>query len=148
MELTNEEYSRVMSLKKCFDKNIILPQENESKDFGLHSRETGEEFLLSAERKNIVKFSIYRSKFNHCYSKIPIVRLEIGGRPHINPDGTFIGRDHIHIFKEGYDLSWAYELSEENYIKHFHNYNDYNLLFEDICVYCNIVIPNNLQNVM
>ncbi len=71
--------------------------------------------------------------------------MEIGGKPHTNPDGKMIGRNHIHIHKEGYGLRWAYDL--ENFLSEFSVNGDFNVLFEEICAYCNIRTPE-IQTVM
>ena len=41
---------------------------------------------------------------------IPLIRLDIDGRPHTNPDGTVLGRTHIHRYRAGHALNWAEEL--------------------------------------
>ena len=66
----------------------------------------------------------------------------------MNPDGTKISANHIHIFKEGYGLSWAYELSQFNDIL-FKSPNDFNQMFYDFCKYCNVSLDDtSIQGVM
>jgi len=40
-----------------------------------------------------------------------LLRLDIIGPPHTNPDGTKVPCPHIHIARDYYDDSWAYEFS-------------------------------------
>jgi len=42
-----------------------------------------------------------------------LIRIDLEGPPHDNPDGTVVECPHIHIYKEGYDLTWAYPLDEK-----------------------------------
>lgn len=39
-----------------------------------------------------------------------LVRLDVDGPPHRNPDDTEIPCPHLHVYKQGYDLKWAYPL--------------------------------------
>ncbi len=54
MEISNEEYKRIMALGKVFNNEVKLPQENETRDYTLHAEETKEEFQLNVERKNLL----------------------------------------------------------------------------------------------
>ena len=42
--------------------------------------------------------------------------------------------------KQGYDLSWAYELKEFN-TELFRDLKNFNKVFTDFCFYCNIEVP-------
>ena len=42
---------------------------------------------------------------------VVLARLDVNGPPHRNPDGVQVGRNHLHIYKEGYADKWAYPLS-------------------------------------
>jgi hypothetical protein len=46
------------------------------------------------------------------YRTIPLIRLDIDGRPHTNPDGTDFGGTHIHRYRAGHALDWAENLPE------------------------------------
>ncbi|WP_418889369.1 DUF6978 family protein [Peptostreptococcus porci] len=43
------------------------------------------------------------------------MRLDLGNQRHINPDGTIITSDHIHIYKDGYDEKFAYALDSNEF---------------------------------
>ena len=69
-----------------------------------------------------------------------MIRLEIDCPPHMNSDGTFTSRNHIHIFdeKEGtiaYDLNGLYG-------EFFSNIDDFTNVFYDFCKMCNINTDN------
>ena len=143
--LTQNEYDRLMQLRKTFDSCIKLPMDDEKVSYTLHALDSSETFLLNIERKRI--FEIRRSKLNTSFSKEPILRVEVDGRPHINPDGERIGRNHIHIYKQGYGLSWAYPL-ETFSDELFKDATNFNILFSDFCKYSNIEFKEVYQGVL
>lgn len=67
---------------------------------------------LSYGKINIEKISINTV---HKQSNKVIVRLDLGNQRHINPDGTIITSDHIHIYKDGYDEKFAYTLDSNEF---------------------------------
>ena len=44
---------------------------------------------------------------------IVLARLDLGGPPHQNPDGEKLRRNHLHLYREGYDDKYAFPLPEE-----------------------------------
>ena len=66
---------------------------------------------------------------------VVLVRLDIDGPPHRNPDGEEIGCPHIHLYREGYGDKWAYPLPDE--LKCVLD-NPYNLL-DKFMNYCHII---------
>lgn len=66
---------------------------------------------------------------------VVLVRLDIDGPPHRNPDGEEIGCPHIHLYREGYGDKWAYPLPDE--LKCVLD-NPYNLL-DKFMDYCHII---------
>jgi len=65
---------------------------------------------------------------------IVLVRLDIDGAPHTNPDGKRLDGTHIHIYREGYEDKWGYPID----VAEFCNPSDIQLTFEDFCRYCNV----------
>jgi hypothetical protein len=65
---------------------------------------------------------------------IILVRLDIDGSPHSNPDGQKIQGSHLHVYREGYEDKWAFPLDPTV----FNNPSDINQTFHDFCQYCNI----------
>src|SRR5690625_76455 len=64
-------------------------------------------FYINRKGQYNLKKCTYLSRYNNTYN---LLRLDINGPPHDNPDGTTVECPHIHIYKEGYNLSWAYPL--------------------------------------
>ncbi len=70
---------------------------------------------------------------NRVYQNIILVRLDLDGGPHRNPDVEDVVCPHIHIYKEGYGDKWAYPLPS--------NFTDPSNIFktlDEFMNYCNI----------
>lgn len=65
---------------------------------------------------------------------IVLIRLDIDGAPHTNPDGVRLSGTHLHLYREGYDDKWAEPLDPSR----FRDTRDIQRAFEDFCGYCNI----------
>jgi len=111
--------------------------------------------LINKAEKEKFKLDVWRgtirlSKVRHQHrarKTCVLVRLEVDGAPHQNPDGVKVPCPHIHIYREGYDDKWAYPIDENE----FTDLNDPEQLFKDFCAYCNItnlpvVVPYSEQN--
>lgn len=70
-----------------------------------------------------------------------LVRIDVNGSPHKNPDGLVIPCPHIHIYKEGYNDKWAYPLDDYP----FQDPLDIFLTFQDFADFCNILEYPDLQ---
>lgn len=146
---TNEEFNNLMKLDKHILLNsLILPGMNEEICIPVGAINSKETFSLDICRKNTIVLSRKKLQERLIPNNDLMIRLEIDGRPHINPDGKKLSRNHMHIFKEGYGMSWAYELNEIDAIL-FKNTNDFTTIFFDFCKYCNISINgSNIQGVI
>jgi hypothetical protein len=72
----------------------------------LQSADRREQFMLDISRRRI---DLYKGKYqNRARQIVVLVRLDIGGAPHRNPDGTEIACPHLHLYREGYGDKWAY----------------------------------------
>ena len=94
-----------------------------------------EQFLLDLCRGTL---RLSKLKFqNRARQVIILVRLDVDGAPHTNPDGQRLGGTHIHIYREGYDDRWAYPLDANI----FSDTADIALTLEQFCGRCNIDKP-------
>jgi hypothetical protein len=101
----------------------------------LVSEDAREMFFLDLWRGT---FRLSKLKFQNRGRKvIVLVRLDIKGSPHTNPDGTELNGTHLHIYREGYEDKWAYPIEPSS----FRNVNSIKECFDDFCNYCNIEIP-------
>ena len=91
-----------------------------------------ERFLLDLWRGT---FRVSKLKFQTRARRIVVlVRLDIDGAPHTNPDGMRLGGNHLHFYREGYEDRWAYPLDSDQ----FSDPANIQQTFEDFCNYCNI----------
>lgn len=91
-----------------------------------------ENFLLDLSRGRIRLTKVkYQTRAR---SIVVLVRLCLDWAPHPNPDGSMVGRNHLHLYREGYAGKWAYELDP----KLFPNPADMWDTFARFCHYCNI----------
>lgn len=68
-----------------------------------------------------------------------LLRLDIVGPPHTNPDGTSVSCPHIHIAREEYDTSWAYQLNTYGIA----TFDDLVTQLYEFMRYCNIINHGN-----
>ena len=138
--LTQTEADALIAMKKTFMNpiTITLPPGTD-KSHVLVGEDPRERFLLDLWRGT---FQISKLKYQtRARNVIALVRLDVDGAPHTNPDGTKLGGTHIHIYREGYEDKWAYPVERE----HFGDVSNTQRIFEDFCKYCNIENPPPFQ---
>lgn len=108
----------------------LLPGTDETHE--LVGDDARERFLLDLWRGTI---RVSKLKFqNRARKVIVLVRLDIDGAPHTNPDGQRLGGTHLHLYREGYEDRWAFPLDSSQFSKP----GDLRQAFDDLCRFCNI----------
>jgi hypothetical protein len=106
---------------------------------GPNNRET---FLLDVWRGTL---RLSKLKYqNRVQTAVILVRLDVDGAPHTNPDGEKLLGTHMHLFKEGFDDRWAYPV---DFMK-FTVLSDPGKTLHDFCAFCNIEAPPPVQGVI
>jgi hypothetical protein len=101
-----------------------------------------ERFLLDVWRGTL---RLSKLKFqNRVRTAVVLVRLDVHGAPHTNPDGVPLPGTHIHLFKEGYEDKWAYSLDPAV----FTLLSDPGKTLHDFCFFCRIESPPPVQGVI
>lgn len=137
INLTQDEADQLISMAKVRldDYQYYFPKPGNSICAPLTSVDRREAFLLDISRG---KINLAKVKYqNRSRQVIVLVRLDIEGSPHRNPDGEEVPTPHLHIFREGYGDKWAVPIQ-------LHNFPDTTDLFrtmEDFMSYCNITQP-------
>ena len=130
--LTQQEADALLVLGKYNFSNdeYKFPYFGGSLRLSLQSMDKKETFNLDVTRGYIALEKITFQ--TRARKAVVLVRLDIDGPPHRNPDGEEIGCPHIHLYREGYGDKWAYPLPDE--LKCVLD-NPYNLLdkFKDYC---------------
>jgi len=110
--LTDLEARRLLNAIKTIvsTKPIVFPSLKSCLTLEATSTQTNDKFQIDVHRKTLnVKKCTYQTRYK---KSINLLRIDIEGPPHPNPDGSEIPCPHIHIYKEGYDDKWAYPLSD------------------------------------
>jgi len=136
-DLAQEEALSLISMEKhrIDDQVWIYSGLGCSLSIPLISADKKEEFLLdmSLGRINLTK----RTYQNRARKSIILVRLDLGGPNHLNPDGEDIPSPHLHIYREGYGNKWAFPLPMDGFL----DINDPQKLLDDFMVFCHITQP-------
>ena len=145
--LTDKEFRQLMDLRKFFDspKRVLLPKNNEKSRYNVLSEDPTETFIVDYDRSGSFELR-HKTQLRH-HQKNVLVRIEVNRSPHMNPNGEILGRNHIHIYREGESDRWAYDL--KSICPDFHEHMNVVELFQLFCAYCNIEIASiHLQGVL
>lgn len=135
--LSNEEAKNYCQMEKKYFGDEIFTFPGMS-HIPIHSVDRESEFILTV-RMNEIKLT--KATFqNRVRKNIVLLRIDLEGPPHRNPDQTDVSCPHIHIYKEGYDDKWAYPLPPE-----FKNTSDAFKTLQDFMDYCNITLKPTIQ---
>lgn len=108
------------------------PGENERYDLrGVDEREERFVLDLGRGRRRAAKLKYQARGRVH----VVLARLDVDGAPHTNPDGTAMGGTHLHLFREGWDDRWAFEIDSES----FPNLGDQVQALLDFCSFIHVV---------
>lgn len=125
----------VMEKHRVTNDRTDFPMGGESVILPLQSADKREQFLLDLSRGRI---NLQKVKMQtRGRQVIVLVRLDLGGAPHRNPDGKEIPVPHLHVYREGYGDKWA--MPVPTYF--FCDVTDVWKTFEDFLRFCNITQP-------
>ncbi len=119
-------------IKELVEKtNVQFPSAGAAKVLAAKSEDGREAFIMDINRKGMIKLT--KCTFQERYELIEILlRLDIDGPPHTNPDGQVIPCPHLHIYREGFGDKWAVALPAG-----FSNPADLEKTFKEFLEYCN-----------
>lgn len=141
INLTQTEANALMAMEKhrANDERSGFPTEGQSITVPLQSSDKREHFLLDISRGRI---DLLRVKMqNRGRFVVVLVRLDLGGPPHRNPDGEEIAAPHLHVYREGYGDKWAIPVPADR----FRNIASMWTTLEDFQKYCNITLPPYIE---
>jgi hypothetical protein len=96
-----------------------------------------EHFKIDANRKGRVKPDTKCTYMMRYELTEILIRVDLDGPPHDNPDGETIPCPHVHIYKSGYADKWAYPLPAQE----FPAIKDLVATFKDFLCYCKFAEP-------
>lgn len=70
-------------------------------------------FIVDVNRKGYINF-LKKCTYQGRYQKdVTLLRLDIDGPEHTNPDGSILPRTHLHIYREGFGDRFAIAVPPE-----------------------------------
>jgi hypothetical protein len=140
--LTQDKVDQLIAMPKKLVETAMIEFSlaGAAKQFDALSEDGREAFVFDVNRRGKLKLS--KCTYQERYAVVEIlVRLDIDGPPHVNPDGADVPCPHIHVYKEGFGDKWAYPLPAGA----FSNVNKLEVTFVEFLRYCNVKqIPETL----
>ena len=141
IEITQAEADFLIAMEKRFvDHNDwTFPADGERIGLALTPRDKRENFMLDVTRARIkLTKATYQ---NRARQAIILMRLDLDGPPHRNPDGTEIPCPHLHVYKEGFGDKWASAAPADRYADTMDLFST----CEAFLQHCNITGPSKMQ---
>jgi len=134
IELTQTEADELIAMpKQPSDQDVVLfPAAGERLVIPLISLDRTEDFLLDVTRSRIDLAKITYQ--NRGRVVVILMRLDVNGPPHRNPDGVQMPCPHLHIYREGFGDKWAFPLP----VGKFMNLDDMTQTLSDFMGECNV----------
>ena len=141
INLTQAEADALIALEKhrVNDARSDFPMGGQSLVLPLQSADKREQFLLDLSRGRIDLLKVKMQ--NRGRQVVVLVRLDLGGAPHRNPDDEEIPAPHLHIYREGYGDKWAVPVPADR----FQNVTDVWTSLEDFLRFCNVTHPPHIE---
>jgi hypothetical protein len=138
--LSQDEADGLISMPKQRVTNeiVYLPGRGVSKNLLLESEDHQERFSLDIYRGRI-DLSKLRYQ-NRGREVVVLLRLDLLGPIHTNPDGVELPCPHLHIYRQGYRDKWAFPIPSN-----FTNIKDAWQTLQEFMHYCNIIRPPEIQ---
>jgi hypothetical protein len=142
IDLTQEEADALIAMPKCrVNEDIVFcPSQGKSVTIPLVSEDKRENFSLDIRCGGRI-CQVKATYQNRVRQTVVLIRLDLGGAPHRNPDGEEIACPHLHVYREGYGAKWAKSISADR----FSNCMDLWETLQDFMSYCNITKQPNIQ---
>jgi hypothetical protein len=139
--LTQAEADALIAIEKhrVNDERSDFPMRGQSLTVPLQSFDRREQFLLDLSRGRIDLLKVKMQ--NRGRQVVVLVRLDLGGAPHRNPDGEEISAPHLHVYREGYGDKWAMALPADR----FRDPVDVLATYEDFLAFCSVTKPPNIE---
>ena len=135
LDIPQAEADALIAMEKhCAEnkKSWLFPEPGGRLSVALVSPDKRENFILDVTRAQI---KLTKATFqNRARQAIILMRLDLDGPPHTNPDDTRIPCPHLHMYREGYGVKWAFPAPVDRYP----NVEDLFSTFEAFMRHCNV----------
>lgn len=139
-DLSQSEADWLLKIEKIriSDDPYQFPNAGKKLEIPVTSINEQEMFLVSVVPGK-VDISVTRNQIRTKGRNIILARLDTSEKPHTNPDGEILRCPHIHIYREGFNIRYAYPLDIfKNTTDLFKDISDPISVFQDFMKYCNI----------
>jgi hypothetical protein len=139
--LTQAEAESLIAMEKRLEESGVIqfPHPGDQQSWKATSLDGRETFLMDVNRGRI---RLAKCTYQERYRGTEIlIRLDLAGPPHRNPDGEVIEAPHIHVYREGYADKWAMALPADR----FPDTSDLPRTFRDFLAYCNVIDIPEIQ---
>jgi hypothetical protein len=140
INLTQAEADALIAMEKhrATDSRSDFPMGGQSLVLPLQSADKREQFLLDLSRGRIDLLKVKMQKRGR--QVVVLVRLDLGGAPHRNPDDEEVPAPHLHVYREGYGDKWAVPVPAGR----FQNVSDVWAALGDFLRFCNVTQPPHI----
>ena len=141
IDITQAEADALIAMEKqrVDDKVWTFSRPGESRAIPLTSSGKRENFILDINRAQIkLTKATYQ---NRARQAIILMRLDLDGPPHGNPDGREIPCPHLHVYRAGYGDKWAVPAPPERYTDPLNLFSTLEVFMRD----CNIISPPKIE---
>ena len=144
LQLTQSEADALLTMPKRLvgHTSIRLPQPGQREQFDLESLDAHEQFFLDISRSRIKLTK--RTHQTRAHRTVILARMCLDGTAHRNPDGSQVGSNHLHVYREGFADKWAREMSSDE----FSDVSDLWQALEDFLSFCAIAAPTSSEPAM
>lgn len=107
-----DELLDILKIVKYQKEDFSFPQYGTKQALEAFSKDNKEKFLIDIQptkSKRRGKKITFQERYN---KDIILLRLDLFGPPHTNPDGKIISGNHLHIIREEFDERFAIEIPE------------------------------------
>jgi hypothetical protein len=141
INLTQAEADALIAMEKhrANEERHHFPMGGQALILPLQSSDKREQFLLDISRGRIDLAKVKMQ--NRARQVVVLVRLDLAGAPHRNPDGEEIPCPHLHRYREEYGDKWAVPVPTGR----FRNLADVWATLGDFMAYCNITHPPHIE---
>ena len=141
MNLTQAEADALIGMEKhrVNEDRSDFPMAGQSLVLPLQSADKREQFVLDMSRGRIDLLKVKMQ--NRGRQVIVLVRLDLGGAPHRNPDDEEIPAPHLHVYREGYGDKWAIPVPADR----FTATSDLWATLREFMQFCNVTQPPYIE---
>jgi len=141
LNLTQAEAYALIAMEKhrVNEDRSDFPMGGQSLVLPIQSPDKREQFLLDLSRGRIDLLKVKMQ--NRGRQVVVLVRLDLGGAPHRNPDDQEIPAPHLHVYREDYGDKWAIPVPADR----FTATTDVWATLEEFMRFCNITQPPHIE---